>query len=46
MYLEDVEDDYNAGVHHGDKANTPMDAEYDDMHTYNRPDDDDEEPVD
>ena len=46
MYLEDVEDNYNTGVHHGDEANTPMPAEYDDMHTYNRPDDDNEEAVD
>ena len=42
MYLEDAEDDHNAGMHHGDEANTPTDAEYDDMHMYEWPDDDKE----
>ena len=46
MYLKDIEDDYNLGVHCGDKANTPMAVEYDNMHTDEKPEDDNEEAVD
>ena len=45
MYLEDIEDDNHLGICHANDLNTPTATEYDDMHTDDRPDDDDEEAV-
>jgi hypothetical protein len=46
MYLEDIEDEDHLGIRHANDLNTPTAAEYDDMHTDDRPDDDDEEAID
>ena len=46
MYLEDIDDDENAGIAHGDEDTTPTAEDYDDMHTDERPDADDEEAID
>ena len=46
MYLEDIEDTDHLGIRHANDLNTPTAAEYDDMYTDDRPDDDDEEAVD
>ena len=50
MFLQDIDDDLNSGVHHAhdDIADhtTPTPEDYGDMHTDERPDDDDEEAVD
>ena len=45
MYLEDIDDDDNPGIHHGDYMNTPTKNKYDDMTLKTRPDDDDEEAI-
>jgi hypothetical protein len=46
MYLEDIEDTDHLGIRQAHDLNTPTAAEYDDMHTNDRPDDDDEKAVD
>ena len=46
IYLDDIEDDDHLGIVHGDDLNMPSAAEYDDIHTGDRPDDDDEEAMD
>ena len=46
MYLEDIEDEDHLGIRHANDLNTPTAVEYDDMHTDDRPDDDDEEAID
>ena len=46
MYLEDMDEDSNPGISHGDIRTTPSTKDYDDMHTNDRPDDDDEEAID
>ena len=46
MYLEDILDENHLGIQHANDLNTPTAAEYDDMHTDDRPDDDDEEAID
>jgi hypothetical protein len=46
MYLEDIDDENHLGIRHANDLNTPTAAEYDDMHTDDRPDDDDEEAID
>ena len=46
MYLEDIEDTDHLGIRQANDLNTPTAAEYDDMHTDDRPDDDDEEAID
>jgi hypothetical protein len=46
MYLEDIEDTDHLGIRQAHDLNTPTAAEYDDMHTDDRPDDDDEKAVD
>ena len=43
MYLEDINNDKHLGIFHVNDLNTLTAAEYDDMHTDDRPDDDDEE---
>ena len=46
MYLEDIEDTDHLGIRHANDLYTPTAAEYDDMNTDDRPDDDDEEAID
>ena len=46
MYLKDIKDDNHLGICHTNNLNTPTAAEYNDMHTDDRPDDDDEEAID
>ena len=47
MYLEDIEDENHLGIcHTTNDLNTLTAMEYDDMHTDDRPDDDDEEAID
>jgi hypothetical protein len=46
MYLDDINDDMNPGVICKDDQNTPSPEDYKDMHTDERPEDDDEEAVD
>ena len=47
MYLDDIDDDANPGIIHADEDhNTPSAEDYRDMHTVERPEDDDEEAID
>ena len=46
MYLKDIEDMDHLSIRHTNDLNTPTAAEYDDMHTDDRPDDDNDEAVD
>jgi hypothetical protein len=47
MYLNNIDDDENPGVVRNDKeSNTPSEEDYGDMHTNQRPEDDDEEAID
>ena len=46
MYLDDVKDDKNPGVVHVDDGNTPSPEDYGDMHTEDRPEDDNQEAID
>ena len=46
MYLEDTEDTDHLGICQANDLNTPTATEYDDMHTDDRPNDDDEEAID
>ena len=46
MYLEDIKNDNHLGIHHANDLNTLTPAEYNDMHTDDRPDNDDEEAID
>ena len=46
MYLEDIEDTHHLGTRQANDLNMPTATEYDDMHTVDRPDDDDEEAID
>ena len=46
MYLEDIEDENHLGICHANDLNTLTAIKYDDMHTDDRPDDDDEEAID
>jgi hypothetical protein len=47
MYLDDIDDDVNPGIIHADEDhNMPSAEDYGDMHTDERPEDDDEEAID
>jgi hypothetical protein len=46
MYLDDVDDNLNSGVTRADDQTTPSTADYGDMNTDERPDDEDEDAVD
>ena len=46
MYLKDIEDMDHLGICHANDLNTPTATEYDDMHTDDRLDDDDEDAID
>ena len=46
MYLEDIKEENYLGIRHTNDLNTLTATEYDDMHTDDRPDDDDEEAID
>ena len=45
MYLEGIKDDNHLCIHHANDLNTLTAMEYDDMHTDDRPDDDEEEAI-
>ena len=45
MNLEDIEDENHLGICHANDLNTLTATEYDDMHTDDRPDDDEEEAI-
>jgi hypothetical protein len=46
MYLDNIKDDENPGVVHADDGNTPSLEDYGDMHTEDRPEDDNQEAID
>ena len=46
MYLDDIEDDVNSGIAYSSDINTPSMEDYGDMHTEDRPEEDDEEAID
>ena len=45
MYLEDIEDMDHLGICQANDLNTPTAAEYNNMHTDDRPDDDDDKAI-
>jgi hypothetical protein len=46
LYLQDIDDDLHSGIRCAEDETTPTPADYGDMHTDDRPDDDDESAVD
>jgi hypothetical protein len=46
MYLDDIDDDMNPGITREEDRNMPNITDYGDMHTDERPDDDDKEAID
>ena len=46
LYLQDINNDLNSGVRHEEDKTTPDSADYGDMHTEKRPEDDHKEAVD